>query len=243
VEVKKTQHRYVIGPKGSGLTEILAATGVSVEIPPSDNVSETITLRGDPEKLGPALTMVYAKVGMNLHSFHLYFCLMQMPSVFWHCCLGGRNPVKNWVMRCSCGCLSGVKCRWSAYGPATLFSLGRIIQLAESTHTDSVKKCIWSVCLIPWSPGPVLWYWWQLSEKMWKNHKRLVVRKFVLNKWSTTTTLFIPFSALTLLFGWQERHPACKKLSGGMLAWLSGMRCRLAYSPADATATHYLLFQ
>jgi len=24
----------------------------------------------------------------------------------------------------------------------------------------------------------------------------------------------------TLLLGWQERHPACKKLSGGMLAWL-----------------------
>ena len=34
-----------------------------------------------------------------------------------------------------------------------------------------------------------------------------------------------------------------KKLSGGMLAWLSGMRCRLAYSPAYATATHYLLLQ
>jgi len=34
-----------------------------------------------------------------------------------------------------------------------------------------------------------------------------------------------------------------KKLSGGMLAWLSGMRCRLAYSPADATATHSLLLQ
>jgi len=29
------------------------------------------------------------------------------------------------------------------------------------------------------------------------------------------------FSALTLLFGWQEGHPACKKLSGGVLAWLS----------------------
>jgi len=26
---------------------------------------------------------------------------------------------------------------------------------------------------------------------------------------------------LTLLFGWQEGHPACKKLSGGVLAWLS----------------------
>ena len=29
------------------------------------------------------------------------------------------------------------------------------------------------------------------------------------------------FSALTLLAGWQEVHPACKKLSGGVLAWLS----------------------
>jgi len=25
---------------------------------------------------------------------------------------------------------------------------------------------------------------------------------------------------LTLLVGWQEEHPPCKKLSGGMLAWL-----------------------
>jgi len=32
---------------------------------------------------------------------------------------------------------------------------------------------------------------------------------------------FIAFSALTLLVGWQEGHPACKKLSGGVLAWLS----------------------
>ena len=30
-----------------------------------------------------------------------------------------------------------------------------------------------------------------------------------------------PFSALTLLVGRQEEHPACKKLSGGVLAWLS----------------------
>ena len=29
------------------------------------------------------------------------------------------------------------------------------------------------------------------------------------------------FSALTLLDGQQEGHPACKKLSGGVLAWLS----------------------
>jgi len=29
------------------------------------------------------------------------------------------------------------------------------------------------------------------------------------------------FSALTLLVERQEGHPACKKLSGGVLAWLS----------------------
>jgi len=32
--------------------------------------------------------------------------------------------------------------------------------------------------------------------------------------------IIISFSALTLLVGQQE-HPACKKLSGGVLAWLS----------------------
>jgi len=30
----------------------------------------------------------------------------------------------------------------------------------------------------------------------------------------------LAFSALTLLVGRQEGHPACKKLSGGVLAWL-----------------------
>jgi len=29
------------------------------------------------------------------------------------------------------------------------------------------------------------------------------------------------FSAMTLLVGLQEGHPACKKLSNGVLAWLS----------------------
>ncbi|KAG8508285.1 Vigilin [Galemys pyrenaicus] len=61
VEVKKSQHKYVIGPKGNSLQEILERTGVSVEIPPSDSTSETVILRGEPEKLGQALTEVYAK--------------------------------------------------------------------------------------------------------------------------------------------------------------------------------------
>jgi len=34
-------------------------------------------------------------------------------------------------------------------------------------------------------------------------------------------TLLVAFSALTLLVGQQEGHPSVKRLSGGLLAWLS----------------------
>jgi len=57
--------------------------------------------------------------------------------------------------------------------------------------------------------------------------------------------IIFAFSALTLLVGRREGHPACKKQSGGVLVWLylSGARCKLAYSPADSTATRCLLLQ
>merc|ERR1712088_431361 len=61
VEVKKSQHKYVIGPKGNAINEILQETGVFVEMPSSESVSETITLRGPQDKLGLALTKVYEK--------------------------------------------------------------------------------------------------------------------------------------------------------------------------------------
>jgi len=45
-----------------------------------------------------------------------------------------------------------------------------------------------------------------------------------------------------LLVGRREGHPACKKLTGGVLAWLSvWSEVQTAHSPADATATHCLL--
>ena len=64
VEVKKSQHRYVIGPRGNGIQDILQATGVAVDVPSLETPSETITLRGEQDKLGPALTMVYSKVSI-----------------------------------------------------------------------------------------------------------------------------------------------------------------------------------
>merc|ERR1711872_146445 len=68
VEVKKSQHRYVIGPRGASIQEILRATGVSVETPPLDTDNETITLRGDADKLGTALTLVYEKANSVVQS-------------------------------------------------------------------------------------------------------------------------------------------------------------------------------
>uniref|UniRef100_A0A6M2DT16 Putative vigilin n=1 Tax=Xenopsylla cheopis TaxID=163159 RepID=A0A6M2DT16_XENCH len=61
VEVPKSQHKYVIGPRGITIQEILQQTGVSVEMPPSDTSTGTITLRGPQDKLGLALTKVYEK--------------------------------------------------------------------------------------------------------------------------------------------------------------------------------------
>jgi len=77
--------------------------------------------------------------------------------------------------------------------------------------------------------------------------------------WTFTDSVIIDFGALTLLVGRQEGHPACKKLSGGVQASLSVWskvpgfmnfyqlwtftRCRLAYGPDDATATHCLMLQ
>ena len=43
----------------------------------------------------------------------------------------------------------------------------------------------------------------------------------MLNSTVCCSDVLFAFSALTLLVGRQEGHPACKKLSGGVLAWLS----------------------
>jgi len=52
------------------------------------------------------------------------------------------------------------------------------------------------------------------------NHATYSVRKVVEHFVAGGSTV-IAFRALTLLVGRQEGHTACKKLSGGLLAWLS----------------------
>jgi len=48
-----------------------------------------------------------------------------------------------------------------------------------------------------------------------------VMRLFDVSSAAACFLLTCAFSSLTLLVGRQEGHPACKKLSGGVLAWLS----------------------
>jgi len=52
-------------------------------------------------------------------------------------------------------------------------------------------------------------------EMMLVSHKRLILYLLLV------TGFVCAFCALTLLVGQQEGHPACKKLSGGVLVWLS----------------------
>ena len=42
----------MIGHRGNTIAEILQTTGVSVEMPPNDSTTGTITLRGPHDKLG-----------------------------------------------------------------------------------------------------------------------------------------------------------------------------------------------
>lgn len=55
VEVRKTQHKYIIGKQRQTVNEILRETGVSVEMPPLESPSETVTLHGPAEVLGPGM--------------------------------------------------------------------------------------------------------------------------------------------------------------------------------------------
>jgi len=55
---------------------------------------------------------------------------VNLPSVLWHCWLGIRKsirPIKNWVMGYWRGYLSGVWCKWFAYGPADAIATHRLL--------------------------------------------------------------------------------------------------------------------
>jgi len=65
-----------------------------------------------------------------------YWCFYCVPSVLWHCWLGGRKgirPVKNWVVRCWHGYLSGVRCRLAC---AQLMPLPHSVSCSSKIQID-----------------------------------------------------------------------------------------------------------
>ena len=93
-----------------------------------------------------------------------------------------------------CGYLSGAKCRLFAYGPADASASHHLLpHLNPDWFYLSGTGLPRLTCKRGCQTGVVVVY---LSDILFK------IR---------------PFSALTLLVGRQEGHPACKKLSGGML--------------------------
>ena len=101
-------HKYPSSPGKISAT----ITNVSIQLSPRQSLSSS------------ACSMICHNVSHQLHS--LYFLLLVIViyhtslSVLWRCWLGGRKgirPVKNWVVRCWLGYLSGSRCRF-AYGPA-----------------------------------------------------------------------------------------------------------------------------
>uniref|UniRef100_A0A914PAY6 K Homology domain-containing protein n=1 Tax=Panagrolaimus davidi TaxID=227884 RepID=A0A914PAY6_9BILA len=59
--IPHVQHLYIHGIRRSGLDEILRQTDVVIEIPPENENSDVIMLRGETSKLSAALSLVYQR--------------------------------------------------------------------------------------------------------------------------------------------------------------------------------------
>ena len=73
------------------------------------------------------------------------------------------------------------------------------------------RICYRSVCVCMFAPLACCWFIFACFRPY------SLVSAFFTSMFSHCSA----FSALMLLVGQQEGHPACKKLSGGVLAWLS----------------------
>ena len=109
----------------------------------------------------------------------------------------------------------------------------KVEDLQFALEEMSIEKADAEVC----SLSHCIFYWMHLFTILmlygnWSCHKHnicfwviewcLVVQSFLQSSWlwPAHQQTRSAFSALTLLFGQQEGHPACKKC-GGVLAWLS----------------------
>ncbi|KAJ1919870.1 hypothetical protein IWQ60_007126 [Tieghemiomyces parasiticus] len=63
ITIPKRQHRFLVGPKGATIQEVLEITGCSMELAPAADPSESVVIRGPENRLMDALTLVMEKAG------------------------------------------------------------------------------------------------------------------------------------------------------------------------------------
>jgi len=131
----------------------------------------------------------------NALEMYFYLCYPSVnPSVLLRCWLGGRKgirPVK--------------KTEWWGAGMVICLQQGADLHMVQLMPLPLIVSCFSKIqigftFLVPAHPGSPV--------------KRAVKRVCVY-------VCVLSFSALTLSVGRQEGHPACKKLSSGVLAWSS----------------------
>jgi len=146
------------------------------------------------------------------------------------------------------------------YFPRTINATARQpfeIKLTADSRIGSAR--VWNVVTVEWhhvtehvGMSAAIWkclttnQQYSLIDSMSIKQKRLHWCQLSKCKCCSTFTHHLNenFSALSLLIGRQEGHPACKNwVVGCWRGCLSGARCRLACGPAYATATHCLLLQ
>ena len=123
-----------------------------------------------------------------------------LPSVLRRCWLGGRKGVRP------------VKTEWLGAGVVVCLQQGADLHMAQLMPLPLIVSCFSEIqigftFLVPAHPG--------------SPGKRAVKQVCVCVCIPISFRFHCAFSALTLLVGWQEGHPTCKKQSGGVLAWLS----------------------
>jgi len=130
-------------------------------------------------------------------SFFIY-----VPSMLWCCLLGGRKgirPVKNWVVGCWCGYVSGSRCR---------LHMAQLMPLSLTISCSSKFRLVLPSWILP------LWYWLTraVPDKIQKSHKTIVcvVCVFISAKSGRYTVFtFVCLSVCVHSFEGAEWHVVC----------------------------------
>lgn len=69
ITIDKKQHKFVIGPKGRNIQDVMEKCNVAVEVPGQDDNSNVITLRGEQQDMGAAITAVYGFASSHQDAF------------------------------------------------------------------------------------------------------------------------------------------------------------------------------